>query len=65
MAAKSYKALSFTMTIDSFYCDRCKKMIIDTEISRYMYLFTEKRLYYYKLDREMTEVADVFPWFSK
>ena len=31
----------------------------------YMYLFTEKRLYYYKLDREMTEVADVFPWFSK
>ena len=34
MAAKSYKALSITMTIDSFYCDRCKKMIIDTEISR-------------------------------
>ena len=31
----------------------------------YMYLFTEKRLYYYKLDREMTEVVDVFPWFSK
>ncbi|MBO4420753.1 MAG: hypothetical protein J5783_02890 [Lachnospiraceae bacterium] len=31
----------------------------------YMYLFTDKRLYFYKLDREMKEVQDVFPWFSK
>lgn len=31
----------------------------------YMYLFTDKRLYYYKLDREMTEVKDIFPWFSE
>ena len=30
-----------------------------------MYLFTDKRLYYYKFDREMTEVTGVFPWFSK
>lgn len=31
----------------------------------YMYLFTDKRLYSYKFDREMTEVTDIFPWFSK
>ncbi len=31
----------------------------------HMYLFTDKRLYYYKFDREMTEVTGVFPWFSK
>jgi hypothetical protein len=31
----------------------------------YMYLFTDKRLYFYKFDREMTEVTDIFPWLSK
>ncbi len=31
----------------------------------YMYLFTDKRLYCYKFDREMTEVTDIFPWFTK
>ena len=30
----------------------------------HIYLFTDKRLYYYKLDREMTEVTDIFPWFN-
>ena len=34
LAAKSYRTLSITNIIESFYCDKCKKMIIDTEISK-------------------------------